>query len=70
MTYYEYCDRQAGFCEEAARRFMGDALLYRFWTGAADMFRLRIERCSVKKASMPVSPERETLLLEREKDLL
>ena len=69
MTYYEYCDRQACFCEEAARRFMEDALLRKFWTGAANMFAARLRVCSLKKAASLVSPERETLLLEREKDL-
>ena len=70
MTYFEYCDAQAQYCEEQARRFMEDTLLRKFWIGAADMFSARLRACSVKRASMPVSPERERLLLEREKDLL
>ena len=63
MTYYEYCDRQAQYCEAQARRFMNDALMRKFWTGAADMFAARLRACSLKKAASPVSKERERALL-------
>lgn len=63
MTYYEYCDAQAQYCEAQARRFMSDALMWKFWTGAANMFAARLESCSIEKAASPVSEARRRLVL-------